>query len=177
MTRRLADRGLLLAGAREPSTRAQADGKGWPYHAHTMVGTKRLDNIEACVSQALADGVPGDLIETGVWRGGASIFMRAILEAYEVEDSGRSGSLTRFKVSCSPTRSVSSRRGREPALFTSSLAVSLATVRTNFDRYGLLDEQVQFLAGWFGARCRMHRSNDSRSCGSTVTSTSPPWTR
>ncbi|HET7518629.1 MAG TPA: TylF/MycF/NovP-related O-methyltransferase [Actinomycetes bacterium] len=27
-------------------------------------------------------GVPGDLIEAGAWRGGATIFMRAVLAAY-----------------------------------------------------------------------------------------------
>ncbi|MEJ0068602.1 MAG: TylF/MycF/NovP-related O-methyltransferase [Pseudomonadota bacterium] len=30
--------------------------------------------------------MPGDLIETGVWRGGATIFMRAILKALGVTD-------------------------------------------------------------------------------------------
>ena len=47
-----------------------------------MVGTKRLDNIEYCIAQILKDGVPGDLIETGVWRGGSSIYMLAVLKAY-----------------------------------------------------------------------------------------------
>ncbi|MBT6273790.1 MAG: macrocin O-methyltransferase, partial [Chromatiales bacterium] len=28
----------------------------------------------------------GDLIKTGVWRGGASIFIRGILKAYAVND-------------------------------------------------------------------------------------------
>jgi O-methyltransferase len=29
------------------------------------------------------------------------------------------------------------------------LAVSLEQVKANFDRYGLLDDQVRFLKGWF----------------------------
>ena len=60
----------------------RADGRDWPRFAQTMVGLKRLDNVQHCVEQVIADGVPGDLIETGVWRGGVVIFMRAILEAY-----------------------------------------------------------------------------------------------
>ena len=44
-----------------------------------MIGMKRMDNVQYCVEDALAKGVPGDLIETGVWRGGATIFMRGIL--------------------------------------------------------------------------------------------------
>lgn len=61
-------------------------GQDWPSVAHTMIGLKRLDNLQFCVEDILARGVPGDLIETGVWRGGATIFMRAILKAYSVTD-------------------------------------------------------------------------------------------
>ena len=38
------------------------------------------------MKQVIIDDVPGDLIETGVWRGGVAIFMRAILEAYDDRD-------------------------------------------------------------------------------------------
>src|SRR5215212_8250214 len=58
------------------------NGGDWPESAHTMIGMKRLDNLHYCVADALARGVPGDLIETGVWRGGATILMRAVLKAY-----------------------------------------------------------------------------------------------
>lgn len=36
----------------------------------TMIGLKRLDNLQRCIELSLADNVPGDFIETGVWRGG-----------------------------------------------------------------------------------------------------------
>ena len=49
-----------------------------------MIGLKRLANLRMCVETILEDGIPGDLIETGVWRGGATIFMRAILKAHGV---------------------------------------------------------------------------------------------
>jgi hypothetical protein len=51
-----------------------------------MIGSKRLDNVSFCVESVLRDGVPGDLIETGVWRGGSTILMRGILKAYGVSD-------------------------------------------------------------------------------------------
>ena len=53
---------------------------------HTLLGRERLNNLQWCIEDVLKQGVPGDLIETGVWRGGACIFMRAILKAYEVHD-------------------------------------------------------------------------------------------
>jgi O-methyltransferase len=58
--------------------RQRTEGLDWPGEAETMVGLKRLDNLEVCITDVLRQGVPGDLIETGVWRGGASIFMRGI---------------------------------------------------------------------------------------------------
>src|SRR3712207_6755286 len=57
-------------------------GLDWPRDAHTMVGYHRLNNLQQCCEQAIADRVPGDFVECGVWRGGASILMRGILAAY-----------------------------------------------------------------------------------------------
>ena len=51
----------------------RADGRDWPSAAHTMIGRKRLDNLQKCVESVLDDGVPGDFIEAGVWRGGSTI--------------------------------------------------------------------------------------------------------
>src|SRR5439155_11133932 len=62
--------------------RARSEGRDWPPTAHTMIGLKRLDNLQFCVEDVLRRGVPGDLMETGVWRGGACVFLRAILKAH-----------------------------------------------------------------------------------------------
>src|SRR5688572_17840413 len=45
----------------------------WPADSFTMIGVNRLHNIRTCVEQVLEHGIPGDLIEAGVWRGGATI--------------------------------------------------------------------------------------------------------
>ena len=52
-------------------------GKIWPVLAETMIGMERLDNLQFCVEDVIKEKGPGDRIETGVWRGGASICMRA----------------------------------------------------------------------------------------------------
>ena len=65
-----------LIGYPRTTRKDKFEGKNWPEFAHTMIGFPRLDNLQNCVEQALRDGVPGDLIETGVWRGGACIFMK-----------------------------------------------------------------------------------------------------
>jgi len=127
------------------------DGKVSLFHlppwAMTMIGTRRMDNIEQCVRQALADGVPGDLIETGVWRGGAAIFMRGVLKAREVTDR-RVWVADSFQGLPPPDPAVAQDRGSIAHVF-EELRVSRQQVEENFRRYDLLDEQVCFLEGWF----------------------------
>jgi hypothetical protein len=115
--------------------------------SHTMIGRRRMDNIEACVERILADGVPGDLIETGVWRGGATIFMRGLLAAHGVTDRTvwAADSFEGLPVSTLPQDAdLDLSANTMPGL-----AVSIDTVKALFDRYGLLDQQVRFLKGWF----------------------------
>ena len=64
----------------------RAVGKDWPSKAHTMIGAKRLRQLRNLCEMVLEEGVLGDFIETGIWRGGACILMRAVLEAHHVKD-------------------------------------------------------------------------------------------
>lgn len=123
-------------------------GAMWPSLAHTMVGIPRLDNIRQCVEEVLASGTRGDLIETGVWRGGASIFMRGILKAHGVTDrvvwvADSFAGLPPADFAKYPKES-NARFERHQ-----ELAIPLDEVRRNFGRYGLLDDQTRFLKGWF----------------------------
>jgi O-methyltransferase len=61
--------------------RFRTAGMDWPLHGLTMVGLARLDDLQSCVESLVRDGVPGDLIEAGSWRGGASILIRATLDS------------------------------------------------------------------------------------------------
>lgn len=123
-------------------------GIGLPENGQTMIGLKRLDNLQRCIEDILATGVPGDLIETGVWRGGATILMRAVLKAYGVEDR-RVWVADSFE-GLPPPDPERNRQDKGSRLHTrEELAVSLDQVKSNFERYGLLDEQVRFLKGWF----------------------------
>jgi O-methyltransferase len=112
-----------------------------------MVGLARLDNLQRCIKDAVQRSVPGDLIETGVWRGGASIFMRGVLKALGEVDR-RVWVADSFQGLPAPGRRFAVDEGDIHHRF-SGLAVSLEVVKDNFRRYGLLDEQVQFVHGWF----------------------------
>lgn len=112
-----------------------------------MIGRRRMDNLQYCVETVLEQGVPGDLVETGVWRGGACIFMRAILAAYEITDRTVYVADS-FEGLPPPDPSYPADEGdlhHERA----QLEISLETVKENFRRYDLLDNQVVFLKGWF----------------------------
>jgi O-methyltransferase len=78
----LASRDLMLVRRQPFDPEARAEGRDRPGEAETMVGLKRLDNLQSCITDVIQRGVPGDLLEAGVWRGGAVIFMRGVLEAY-----------------------------------------------------------------------------------------------
>ncbi|WP_327088492.1 alpha/beta fold hydrolase [Nonomuraea sp. NBC_01738] len=120
---------------------SRTTGLDWPSKAHTMVGLRRLDNVQECVEQVLLDGVPGDLVETGVWRGGTTIFMRSVLAAWEVRD--------RVVWVADSFQGMPEDAALGTHRFNDFIGVPLETVRRNFAAYDLLDDQVRFLPGWF----------------------------
>jgi len=124
-------------------------GLDWPLEAETMIGMQRLTSLQHCVETVLADDIPGDLIECGVWRGGACILMRAVLAAYG--DETRCVWLAdSFEGLPRPDAAkYKADKGIRPELAAGILGVPEAEVRANFQRYGLLDDQVRFLPGWF----------------------------
>lgn len=132
---------------------ARDAGRDWPADAETMIGMQRLTSLQHCIETVLQDDVPGDLVECGVWRGGASILMRAVLAAYgdekrnvwlcdsfegvppPDEENYVADKIPRFNLGLHHAAPV--------------LAVTQEQVKANFERYGLLDDQVRFIPGWF----------------------------
>lgn len=124
-------------------------GTEWPKYAHSMIGKKRMDNIQYCIEEILKNDISGDFIETGVWQGGATIFMRAVLKAYDVNDRivWAADSFEGLPVPDVQHYPVDASAG----FFNTYefLKVSLEQVQTNFKAYDLLDDQVKFLKGFF----------------------------
>jgi hypothetical protein len=116
--------------------------------AHTMIGLKRLNNIEFCATDIIQNGIEGDFIETGVWRGGAVIFMRSILKAFKIPDR-TVWVADSFNGLPPPNATLYPADNGIHLENVSFLKISLETVRKNFEKYGLLDDQVKFLKGWF----------------------------
>jgi O-methyltransferase len=142
-------RGLLIAKDVTPDPGQLAQGQVWPWpnYGETMLGPRRMENLEFCVRTVIEEDIPGDLIETGVWRGGACIFMRAILAAYDVRDRKVfvADSFEGLPLPKPGTSEDDDSRFHEMK----GLRVDLESVRANFRKYDLLDDQVVFLKGWF----------------------------
>jgi Macrocin-O-methyltransferase (TylF) len=121
--------------------------------AVSMITLARFDNIQNCIQDVLRNGVPGDFIETGVWRGGAAIFMRGALKAYGVTDRAvwAADSFEGLPVPDADRFPLEAKVQSGPVMqkLYHNLAASLEDVKRNFAAYGLLDDQVKFLKGWF----------------------------
>jgi O-methyltransferase len=119
------------------------------YQTETLIGYSGLDNLQYCIDNIIRNEVPGDLVEAGVLRGGATILMRAALKAYGdasrivwAADSFQGGpepDPERYPADVGDTDWSTDDRW----------AVSLDEVKRNCLRYGVLDDQVRFLVGWF----------------------------
>ncbi|HEY5622197.1 MAG TPA: TylF/MycF/NovP-related O-methyltransferase [Gammaproteobacteria bacterium] len=125
------------------------EGRVIPELAHTMIGKVRLDQLHDAIETILEEDVDGDLIEAGVWRGGACMLMRAVLKCHGVDDRKVfvADSFSGF-----PPPDLE--RHADDYLFENDrgadfLTVPLEKVRENFRAYGLLDEQVVFVPGFF----------------------------
>jgi len=140
--------GLEAVRPRKFDPALRAEGRDWPTYGQTMLSMKRLDNIQFCVEQVIRNEVPGDLIEAGVWRGGASILMRAVLKAYGVRDR-YVWVADSFQGIPPPDPEKYPQDAAIPYHTFPELSVSQEDVAANFARYGLLDAQVRFLKGWF----------------------------
>jgi O-methyltransferase len=146
---RLAGRAHLEISVKRPyDPKLREVGRDWPSRAESMIGLRRMENLRDCIAQIVKDDVPGDLIETGVWRGGACIFMKANLVAW--------GDTTRkvwvadsFQGLPKPTATEFPADAGDLLHREGNLSVGAEQVRHNFERYGMLDDRIEFLVGWF----------------------------
>lgn len=135
---------ILLVKKKPFNLMARLEGRGFTNIGYTMTSKKRLDHLQECIENIIDKNVEGDFIETGVWRGGSTIFMRALLKVYEIKD--RSVWVADSFSGMPKPKDKSD--GSDLSKFL-VLNVSLEQVKSNFEKYDLLDDQVKFLKGWF----------------------------
>ena len=139
----MADGTVMSRELRGDGLRLRAAGMDWPLQGLTMVGLGRLDDLQGCVESVVADGVEGDLIEAGAWRGGASILMRATLDAVgDKRTVWVADSFAGFPEADAPDDGSLDLRDFD------FLAAPLEDVRASFARLGY-EDGVHFVSGFF----------------------------
>lgn len=109
----------------------------------TMIGYKRLTNLESLINDVVDRDIHGDIIETGVWRGGACIFASKLLEKLKsdktifIADS--------FEGLPKPTYKEDEGDYHYAVDF---LSVSQESVQSNFHLFNC-PANYQFVKGWF----------------------------
>jgi len=151
LARRLRDIRYSNAEQFEALVAHKRDGRNWRQRAtrfsHTMIGLKRLQNLEYCAQRVFADGVPGDFLEAGVCQGGGAIFLRGLQVAHG-EGERRTWLADSFEGL--PEPSLEQDRGYDfHEAVQPWLAAGLEAVKDNFRTYDLLSDAVRFLPGWF----------------------------
>jgi hypothetical protein len=139
---------LRIVVLQDKEMERQMPGSSWPACAHSMVAMPRLDNLIHAVRTVLKENIPGDLIETGVWRGGACILMKGVL-AVHGDSSRRLFVADSFEGLPAPDAAKYPKDKGDKHHVHQFLAVSKEEVEENFRKYELLDERVIFLKGWF----------------------------
>jgi hypothetical protein len=128
--------------------RARSLGEDWPVRAATMIGLTRLRHLGKLVRHVVENQVPGDLIETGVWRGGACIYMRAMLAVLGANDR-RVWVADSFMGLPKPDPLAYPADANDNFHVVKFLRISLDEVKANFAKFNMLDDRVEFLKGWF----------------------------
>ncbi len=122
-----------------------ANGKVHAHKMDTMVGLARLDNFQWCIESVLRNKVPGAIVETGVWRGGASILAEAVLHLHQATD--RILALFDTFDGLPPADPRYAADAGDLLHTIGYLKASIELVRYNFSKYGLLYDNVQFFKG------------------------------
>jgi len=110
----------------------------------TLLTKSQLDLVEKAVLMVEERDVPGDFIEAGVWRGGVIVLMRALLDVYGIRDrkifaaDSFAGIPKNVRVEGDPVDRWNDR-----------WIAPLGEVRQNIERFGLLDDRIRFIPGFF----------------------------
>lgn len=123
---------------------------GLDWNGYTMIGLRRLDNLEFLINQIHKDNIPGAIVECGVWRGGAMMFAKAMLD--ELKDD-RTVYLCDAFEGLFPKPQHTIDEWTEKHDF-SPLSVSLEKVRQNFRDVDISILNVEFIEGWFSDTLR-----------------------
>jgi hypothetical protein len=134
-----------LIGAQDEISEGLMNGVELNANMMTMIGYKRLKNIESLITDVYNNNIEGDFIECGVWRGGACIFARYILNNLS---SNKIVYVADSFEGCPPPEDKYIHDKGDRHFAVPLLSVSMDQVMENFDKFNLLEGTI-FVPGWF----------------------------
>ncbi|MBK8256290.1 MAG: class I SAM-dependent methyltransferase [Polyangiaceae bacterium] len=154
----LAQKGFSIVRRDEVTDEDREEGRGWPAHAETMMGLRRMEFLQDRLVEMVSTGVEGDFFEAGCWRGGGVIFMLAVLQA--MGDTHRTVWAADSFAGYPPPTQNSHDVDRHLYERSSYFRVDRSVLESNVRRYGLYNDQLRILEGWFGEsipKAEIHR--------------------
>lgn len=118
------------------------EGKTWPKETESMIGNLRMSSLHDNLMST--KNIEGDVMETGIWRGGACIFMSAYLKS--INSDKKVYACDSFEGL--PKPEIKEDEGDVHYTY-DNLKVGLEEVKNNFKKYDLLDDRTIFIKGWF----------------------------
>ncbi len=117
------------------------------FGSFTMVGHKRLDFLEDAIRKIVQEGIDGDLLEAGVWRGGSAIFMKKMLDI--LGEKRNLYCADSFEGMPKPKLEQDLYSDKGDLSSVKYYSVNVEKVRANFEQFNALDQSVHFIKGWF----------------------------
>jgi O-methyltransferase len=130
-----------------PDLKIRENGQDWPITAESMIGLKRMNQFHEALDTVRNEKIHGDIVETGIWRGGAVIFAASYLNIYELSDRKVFG-CDSFEGLPIPDEKYPVDKDDVHSLI-DTLRVSFNEVAHNFAKYNVDMTRVKLVKGWF----------------------------
>jgi O-methyltransferase len=150
IVRAIESRGITMVRRYPFIPEHRQQGIDWPLFGFTQTGRDRLDCLQQCIETIVAEDIPGDIVETGVWHGGSMMLASAVLDSLG-DSQRRIWCCDSFEGMPVPTVHDQSFSGSEDFSDLDYIRVGLERVKDNFRRFRVLTDRVHFLKGWFSA--------------------------
>lgn len=115
-------------------------------NGYTLIGPDGLNNIADLLTKVYNKGIDGDFVETGVWKGGACIYARAVMNHLGM--TGKVYACDSYKGLPKPNVEKYPYDLGDIHFKDEVLRVSKETVKGYFSNFGL-DHDVEYVEGWF----------------------------